>query len=195
MDEIKVLSRKKVFRQFFDVDEAEIQMPGAGEPVKRFLVVPKKAVAILLYNPTKKTVILSRQWRIGAVNEKEQYILEIPAGVRDDNEDAESAAKREVMEEVGYRIEKLLPLNNIFTSPGYTTERIAMYYAEISDDHREQDGGGLADEHEHIEIVEMPLSKAIQMISDGLLNDAKTIIALYWLQLKVKDWALPDYPH
>lgn len=185
MADVKVLSREKVLKQFFNVEEVKLQMQGSDEPLKRFVVIPKKAVAILVYNPEKDTVILSKQWRIGAINEKDQYVLEIPAGVRDEDEDPEKAASREVMEEVGYRIDKLIPISNIFTSPGYTTERIAMYYAEISDGHKEQDGGGLADEHEHIDIIELPLEKALQMIPSGEITDAKTIIALYWLKLRL----------
>lgn len=185
MTEVKVLSCNKVLRQFFDVEETLLQMPGTDDPVKRFVVIPKKAVAILVYNAEQDKVILIRQWRIGAINEKDQYVLEIPAGVRDGDEDPEKAAQREVMEEVGYRIDRLVPLPNIFTSPGYTTERIAMYYAEVSQKNREQDGGGLADEHEHIEIVELSLAEALKKIETGEIADAKTIIALYWLKLQL----------
>jgi nudix-type nucleoside diphosphatase (YffH/AdpP family) len=185
MAEVKVLSREKVLKQFFNVEEVKLQMQGSDEPVQRFVVIPKKAVAILVYNPEKDTVILSKQWRIGAINEKDQYVLEIPAGVRDEDEEPEEAGKREVMEEVGYRVDKLVPISNIFTSPGYTTERIAMYYAEISEKHKEQDGGGLADEHEHIDIIELPLEQSLKMIATGEITDAKTIVALYWLKLRL----------
>jgi nudix-type nucleoside diphosphatase (YffH/AdpP family) len=179
--EVRLISRKKVLEQFFDVEELVLKYPGSDKEVKRFRVVTQKAAAILLHNPEKDTIILSRQFRIAALDDKESRLLEIPAGVFDKGENAEECAKRETEEETGYEAEELQFISRIYTSPGYTSEKIDLFYATVNEAHKKGEGGGLPDENEHIEIVEIPFSEAIAKIDKGEISDAKTIIALLWL--------------
>jgi len=115
------------------------------------------------------TVILIRQYRHAAGG----YIYEIPAGKLHAGEDPKICAARELEEEIGYRAASLELLVSILTTPGFTDEVIHIYK-----------GTGLTlakqnlDHDEVIEIIEIPLEKAIAQVRDGTIRDAKTIVGL-----------------
>ena len=121
------------------------------------------------------TVILIRQYRHAAGG----YIYEIPAGKLHPGEDPKLCAARELQEEIGYRADSLVLLTSILTTPGFTDEVIHIYK-----------GTGLTkgkqdlDHDEVIEIVELPLEKALAQIIDGTIRDAKTIVGLQTAYLK-----------
>jgi len=77
-------------------------------------------------------------------------------------------------------------LFTFYASPGTSTERVFMYYAEVAGDHKVADGGGLDTEHEYIEVVEMPIDEALDALDRGLMADAKTIIALQWYKSAIR---------
>lgn len=115
------------------------------------------------------TVILIRQFRHAA----DGFIYEIPAGKLNPGEDPKVCASRELEEEVGYRAGTLYLIASIFTAPGFTDEVIHIYKATNMTKGRQQ-----LDKDEVLEIVEMPLSKAIEMIRSGTIRDAKTMVGL-----------------
>lgn len=138
------------------------------------------AAAILLYDPARDVVVLVRQFRVAAhFVGHPAFMLEVPAGLLDDDH-PEVAIRREAMEETGYVVDKVIPLFSIFPSPGSLTEEVHLFVAEIDASQRVASGGGLDDEHEDIEVVEMPLEEAHAMIASGGIPDAKTIILLQW---------------
>jgi len=108
-------------------------------------------------------------------------VIEIPAGVLDKDENPETCARREVLEETGYGILKLEKIGAFYTSPGYTNEKINLFYCTTTSQLKHHSGGGLETEHEYIEIVEMPFKDALSKIESGEICDAKTAIALLWL--------------
>lgn len=116
-------------------------------------------------------ILLIRQYRYAA----DGYLLEVPAGRPDQiGEDWESCARRELQEETGFTAEKLIYLTYIFTTPGFTDERIHLYLA-----YNLTPGENRLDQDEFIEIVRLRLSDAIQRIRSGEITDAKTICTLY----------------
>lgn len=122
-----------------------------------------------LVNAEDPDVILERQYR-HAVG---QYLLELPAGTRDPGEAPLAAAKREMIEETGYRAKSWTLLQRYFASPGFLGEWMQIYLARdlsAGEAHPELD--------EQIEILRMPLSKAMQLVRDGKIHDGKTLIAL-----------------
>ncbi|RCK31860.1 GDP-mannose pyrophosphatase [Thalassospira xiamenensis] len=135
--------------------------------------------AILLYNRAAGTVILTRQFRLPSfVNGNENgMLIEVPAGLLDDRDPA-SAVIAEVEEETGYRIGKPQKVFDLFMSPGSVTERLHLFVAEVTSDHRTGEGGGLHEEGEDIHVLEVPFRDALAMISDGRIRDAKTVILL-----------------
>jgi ADP-ribose pyrophosphatase len=121
------------------------------------------------------TVILIRQYRLAA----DGYIYEIPAGKLHPGEDPADCATRELEEEIGYRAGHLDKIATFFTAPGFTDEVMHLYVA------RDLARGTQAlDSDEVLEIVEMPLEKAMAHIEDGTIRDAKTIIGLQSIFLR-----------
>ena len=111
-------------------------------------------------------------------------MIEVPAGLLDGDQ-PEAAIRREAMEETGFRVRDVRFLFKAMTSPGSSTEVIHFFAAVIDTSDRVADGGGLAEEHEDIEVLEVRLPDAIVMIEKGDICDAKTIMLLQWAALNV----------
>jgi ADP-ribose pyrophosphatase len=99
----------------------------------------------------------------------------------DAGESPEAALRRELEEELGFVNPRLEPIATFFVSPGGSSERIWLYYAEVSDADRVSDGGGLAQEHEEIRVVHLAEVEVKRRLAAGDFEDAKTIIGLQWL--------------
>lgn len=156
---------------------------GETHRLKREIYHRTPAACILLYDPTRDTVVLVRQFRLPALLTGEPaWMIEVPAGLLDGDE-PESAIRREAMEETGYRIRDVKFLFKALTSPGSVTEIVHFFAAVIDTKDRIADGGGLAEEHEDIEVLELPLSEASAMIETGGIIDAKTIMLLQWAMI------------
>ncbi|HUH26753.1 NUDIX domain-containing protein [Gelidibacter sp.] len=140
---------------------------------------------ILLYNIEKGTIILTKQFRmpIYQTNKDEAMSVEVCAGAIDNNDLPESTIIREVEEEVGYKVKAVKKIMETYMSPGALTEKMHLYVAPYSENMKVNEGGGLASEHEEIEVMEMPFFKALEMIATGEIQDAKTIILLQYAQL------------
>jgi len=108
------------------------------------------------------------------------------AGMLGPDEKPEEAVRREVFEEIGYRIDVLELIAKFYVSPGGTSERIWLYYAEVTNVGKEGSGGGSLKENEDIMMEEVSLSKLNAYISGGQIQDAKTLLALLWLQRRLE---------
>ncbi len=135
---------------------------------------------ILLYNPEKSTVILTRQFRMPIYQntKSEGMSVEVCAGALDKNEDPKTCIIREVEEETGYKINDAKLVLEAYMSPGAMTEKLYLFTAQISEEMKLNEGGGLEVENEEIEVLEITFSKALQMIKDKDIIDAKTIMLL-----------------
>ena len=139
--------------------------------------------AILLYDPDRRTVLLTSQFRFPAyVNGHPQPLIEVPAGLLDELS-PEEAIRREAEEEAGCRIGEPRRLFEAFMSPGSVTERLVFFMAEYSAADRIAEGGGLIAEGEDIEVLELPLEEALAMVGRGEIMDAKTIMLLQYAKL------------
>jgi nudix-type nucleoside diphosphatase (YffH/AdpP family) len=144
----------------------------------------RNAAAILLHNIERDTVTLVRQLRIAAhLSGEYPYLLETPAGFIDDGETALQAALREAREETGYKVARATPAYAAYMSPGSVTEKLHGFYAAVTDAERVAEGGGLDDEHEDLEVVELSFAEALKMVEAGEIIDAKTIMLLQWAAL------------
>ena len=144
---------------------------------------------VLLYDAARRTVLLTRQFRYPAyVNGHEDGMLvEVAAGLLDED-DAETAIRREAEEETGVRIGELQHVLDAYMSPGSVTERLHFYaaaYDGADPDRADPDriGGGIADEGEDIEVLELGFADALAAIRSGEIADAKTIMLLQWAAL------------
>ncbi|MGN6638231.1 MAG: GDP-mannose pyrophosphatase NudK [Mucilaginibacter sp.] len=136
---------------------------------------------ILLYNKQNQTVILTRQFRMPTyVNgNPDGYLIETCAGLLD-KDNAEQCIKRETEEETGYKISQVQKVFEAYMSPGSVTELLYFFVAAYSKEMKIGDGGGLEEENENIEVLELPFSQAITMVNNGDIKDGKTIMLLQY---------------
>lgn len=139
---------------------------------------------ILLYDPVRRTVLLTRQFRYPVyVNEHpDGMLIETAAGLLDDD-DPVTAIRREAEEETGVRVDEAQHVFDAYMSPGSVTERLHFFSAAYDGSAGVGERGGLAEEDEEIEILEYPVDEAVAMIRDGSIQDAKTIMLLQWAVL------------
>lgn len=139
---------------------------------------------ILLYNKQGNTVILTRQFRLPTfINGNESgMMIESCAGLLD-KDNPEDCIKRETEEETGYRVKEVKKVYEIYMSPGSVTEILYFFTGEYSKEMKTDDGGGIEHEQEEIEVLELPFPKAMKMVEEGEIKDAKTIILLQHAQL------------
>jgi nudix-type nucleoside diphosphatase (YffH/AdpP family) len=138
---------------------------------------------ILLYHLAQRTVVLVRQFRYPAYVEGHPgFLIEAPAGLLD-QASPEERIKAEVEEETGYRIGAVRKIFEAFMSPGSVTERLHFFVGEYDPASRPGTGGGLAEEGEDIEVLELPIEQAMAMMASGEIADAKTIMLLQYAAL------------
>jgi nudix-type nucleoside diphosphatase (YffH/AdpP family) len=143
------------------------------------------AAALLPYNPSSRTVVLLRQFRLPAyLSGHDDLMVEAVAGMLDD-ETPEKRIRAEAEEETGYRLHHVRKVFEAFMSPGAVTEKLHFFVAEYDPSMRIGDGGGIAEEGEDIEVLELPIDQAIAMIADGRIADAKTIMLLLYAALNI----------
>lgn len=140
---------------------------------------------ILLYNTLQRTVLLIRQFRMPTfVNGHDGYLIEAAAGLLD-NASPEERIRLEAEEETGYRIGHVEKIYSAFMSPGSVTERIHFFIGEYQPGDRVSEGGGLAEEGEDIDVLELGFDEAIAMVARGEIVDGKTIMLLQYLELRL----------
>lgn len=185
--QVKIISRKKAFEGFHDLEEFVIQhtLDDAGtwsSNVHREVFHTGDAVNILMYNPEKDQLLLTEQFRVGAwAGGNEPWMLEFPGGLVDEGEDLETAARREALEESGCIVSRIEPVMAFHPSPASINETVHLFVAQYAD---AQDGAMLGhDEGEHIRTRLINATDAFRMLKDGKIRHGMLIIALQWLML------------
>lgn len=142
--------------------------------------------AILLYNKKQKTVVLTRQFRLPTYlnGNPDGMLIEACAGTLD-RENPKDCIIRETREETGYHIPDAQKIYELYVTPGAVTELMYLYVAEYSPEMKLSKGGGLEEENENIENIELSFSKALEMVKSGTIRDAKTVVLLQYAQLNI----------
>jgi GDP-mannose pyrophosphatase NudK len=188
MNSLKNISIHNLSKEWATLDRIDYDYQfkdGSWKRLSRESYNRGNGTSILLYNKEKKTVILTKQFRMPAYinNENDGISIEVCAGALDKNESPETCIIREVEEEVGYKINSAQKVFEGYMSPGAVTEKMHFFVAEYTDDMKINEGGGLEIEDEEIEVLEMPLKEAIKKMNAFEIKDAKTIILLQYAQL------------
>src|SRR5258708_32006083 len=158
---------------------------GEGQTQHRESCDRGNAARLLPYNLAQRTVVLVRQFRYPAyVNGYDDLLIEAAAGLLD-NETPEVRIRAEVEEETGYRLGEIRKIFEDFISPGPATEKLHFFVGAFEPKMKIGNGGGLADEGEDIEVLELPIDQALAMIGDGRIVDAKTIMLLQYAALNI----------
>jgi GDP-mannose pyrophosphatase NudK len=158
---------------------------GSWQTITRETYNRGNGATILLFNLEQRTVLLTRQFRFPAfVNGcKDGMLIETCAGLLE-NDDPESAIRRETEEETGYHLGPVTKLFAAYMSPGSVTEKVHFFAASYTPAQRRSDGGGVFDHGEEIELLELRLDEALNMIETGEIQDGKTIMLLQYAKLK-----------
>ena len=184
---VKIINVENLSHDYYKLDKVKFDYQtknGKWQHQSRECYDRGDGAAILLYNPSKKTVILTKQFRMPSYlnDNNDGMMIEVCAGLLDKN-DPVTCIIKEAEEETGYKINNVKKVFEIFSTPGAVTEKIYYFIAEYNDTMKVSEGGGLEEETEEIEVLEIDFNKAIEMISTGEICDAKTIILLQYAQI------------
>ena len=184
---IEVDQRETLFDSFLRIDRLKLRHSlfagGWSELMTRELILRRRAVGVLLFDPAQQQVVLVRQIRVGMLDEGQNpWLLELVAGMVESGEEPIEVAARESLEEANTKPQDLLQICEYYNSPGISNERITLFCGRVD---ATQAGGifGLDAEHEDIEVVVLSLADALAKVASGEINNAMSIIALQWLQL------------
>ncbi|MFI2812491.1 MULTISPECIES: NUDIX domain-containing protein [Microbulbifer] len=186
-DAVRNLKRQVLFSDWSRIERYTLEFrnpEGRWETQQREVYDRGDGAVVLLYNPKRQSVVLTRQFRLPTfVNgNRSGLMVEACAGVLE-GEDPEACAIREAWEETGYRVSAVEKVFEVYMSPGSVTEKLYFYIARYSEGDQVAPGGGLDAEQEYIEVMELPFDQAFSMIGSGDIRDAKTIMLLQHLKI------------
>ncbi|GAA3772053.1 NUDIX domain-containing protein [Flavobacterium ginsengiterrae] len=186
--EIEITETKLLSDNWYILNRVTFNYKKENQPVeshKREVYDRGNGAGILLYNTDKKTVILTRQFRLPTYlnGNKTGMMIEVCAGLLD-KDNAEQAIIRETEEETGYRLSKVEKVIETYMSPGSVTEILYLFIGEYDEKMKVSEGGGLDAEQENIEVLELTFDEAYNMIESGEITDAKTIMLLQHAKIK-----------
>ena len=186
---VEVLSKINVFQKsIFRVEEVHLRHERYdGSMTQEFVRLNLDrgdSVAALLHNEEEDKVILTEQFRYPTYEKGPGWMIEIPAGIIDleMHETPEVTIQREVIEEIGYSVQRLHHISTFYPSPGGSSERIYLFYSSVTPQDCIADGGGLIESGEDIRRLSVAVDDALAKVASGEIVDAKTVIALQWLQ-------------
>lgn len=186
--QVEVLTRETVFQGYFRIDRYQLRHEqfagGLGTQVLREVFERGQVAAVLPVDPVAGRVVLIEQFRPGALAAgHDPWLLECVAGIIEQGELAADVCIRETQEEAGCVVTDLLPIAApFFSSPGACSETVSLFCGRV-DASTAHGLHGLADEGEDIRVGTWPIDDALQLLADGRIVNAKTIIALQWLAL------------
>lgn len=187
MEQIKILKEELLSDNWYSLKKYTYEIlkdDGSSTQQTREVYDRGNGAAILLYNKEFKSVILTRQFRLPSfVNGNDKgSLIEACAGLLD-QDNPEVAIKRETEEETGYRIQSVRKIFEAYMSPGSVTEILYFFIAEYTPSMKIHEGGGVEQEQEDIEVMEMEFDQAFSMIGSGEIRDAKTIMLLQYMKI------------
>lgn len=186
--QFEIIKKEIVYPGFFRMEKYwlkhSLYAGGWSDEISRELFVRGSCVAVLLYDPNTDEVVLIEQFRAGAILQPPEraWLLEIVAGAIEEGETALEVAYRESLEEAGCEILDMLFINEFYTTPGGSSERISLFCGRIDSS---KAGGihGLDHEHEDILVRAVAFEEAYQLVESNAIESAIPIIAIQWLAL------------
>ncbi len=184
---IQILDTKILSDQWYVLKKITFRQEdrqGSWQTVSREAYDRGNGAVILLYNVSKNTVILTRQFRMPTyLNGNDSgMLIEACAGLLD-QDNPEDCIRKETQEETGFVVNQVRKIFEAYLSPGSVTELLHFFVAEYDDSMKASEGGGLAGDHELIEVLEVPFDQSLDMIAKGEIPDAKTILLLQYASL------------
>ncbi len=181
----KITKEEIVFEDVYQVLKAEVtynRFKGDDISTKRIAFNRGDGVAILLHEKDTDCVLLANQFRYPTTKHHSGWLTEVPAGSLEKNENPLECIKREVLEELGYKISDAIQVFDCYPSPGACTEKTYLFFAEVNSSDKIEKGGGLETENEDIQLIKLPVTQIKKYLKTEA-HDAKTIILLQWFLL------------
>jgi len=158
------------------------------EEITRHRYFRGDAVAVLVFDPSTNRVVLQRQFRYAAhVRTGDGWLTECVAGMMGEGETTLEVARRELLEETGLKLKRAELVAHYFIGPGGSSDTVHLYLAEVEDPTQLLGVHGLIEEGEEIQAAWVPLSDAMQLVDEGKIQDAKTLIALSLLDRRLRN--------
>lgn len=177
--EEKTIRSERIYEgKIINLKVDEVSLPN-GHTSKRELIEHPGAVAIVAITAEKK-IIMVEQYRKAL----ERSIIEVPAGKLEKGEEPETTARRELEEETGYTADSLQLIQSFSTSPGFADEVVHLFFAEGL---RKSESGAVTDDDEFVELMEVTVEEAEQMMQDNRIYDAKTAFAVLWAKQRLSN--------
>lgn len=179
--DIKIIGTQTVYKGFFNMLELTIKDGDSTYKREIFSRCSKgnseDSVAAIVYDTKMDKYIFVSQFRAGLYREMDKNIVELVAGTvkLSEGDDKENCMKREILEEIGYKTDSIKLISDFYVSPGGSAEKVYLYYIEVSE--KVEEGGGLEEENENIEIVYMSMYD----MKNYIFKDAKTIIGINYI--------------
>jgi GDP-mannose pyrophosphatase NudK len=187
MDKVNIISSEILSDNWYTLRKLTytvVKKDGTVQTQTREAYDRGNGATILLYNKEKRTVILTKQFRLPTFinGNADGMLIEACAGLLD-KDNAEDCIRRETEEETGYKVSAVQKIMEVYMSPGSVTEILYFFIAAYAPNMKIHEGGGIAAEQEDIEVLELPIQEAIEMMQTGAIKDGKTIILLQYVQL------------
>lgn len=183
---LRLLAREMLSDNWYKLEKVTIEQArkdGSRQTFDREVYHSGVGAAVLPLDPVRRTVLLVRQLRIPVfVNGDAPAMIEACAGMVDAGDDPSDTVVKEAAQELGYALHSVRKLFELYTNPGVCTEKLHLFAAAYSPGDHSAKGGGLREEGEQIEILELPLDEACRMVATGEIHDAKTVILLQHAQ-------------
>ena len=179
---MKIVSKKEVYKGFLKMLKLGVETK-SGDVIDREVMTRSSinqsddSVASLVYDTDKEKFIFAKQFRAGLYNEKSQDLIEVVAGTLEEGEDPQECMKREIIEEIGYKVDNMEYVGSYYVSPGGTSEKVHLFISKVS--HQVSSGGGLESENEEIDIVEMSEKE----MKEYRFRDMKTLFLVSHLKI------------
>jgi len=180
----KILKETITYDGYLKIKEADLEYPNKEKSINS-KIEKFNAVSALVWNEDNETFLFTKQFRYPIMSDLDTTsILEIVAGNIEQNESPEESIKREILEEIGYDCKNIDFIQFVYSSPGYSSEKIYLYIGTVKNIDKIEKGGGLAYENEFIEIEEIKIEKVYEMLETHQIIDAKTLICLQYFKEK-----------
>ena len=187
MKKVSIEQKRYILEDVFKVEEARLRYElfsgQMSDVIRRISLERGDSVAVIVFNLTTNKLIFVNQFRYPTYKNDQGWLIEAIAGIVEPDETPEVTARREVQEEIGLNISRLEHISSFYPSPGGSSERIHLFYTEVSGENAKyKKTGGLLSEGEDIKAEELSLDDALNKIKSGEIMDAKTIIGIYWME-------------
>lgn len=185
---VEILQRERVYDDFLKIEEATVRYEqfggGMSPPVRRLSMLRGDAVAAVIRRKDDNCLLLVRQFRYPIADKCQGWLTELVAGMLAPGEEPKAAMRREIEEEMGYRVTDLEPICRYFASPGGSDESLYLFYGEVSAADKCSAGGGLLEEGEDIALEVLPVKEVAAYLDSNHIQDAKTYMGLSWFLRK-----------